>query len=57
MLEIFLVATGFAIGRLFGSPNNQIDQANDRAEHMRQLWVGAEEKAESWRRRYLNEEK
>ena len=56
MWEIFLVATGFAIGRLFGNINkdqDQIDQAYEKVEAMRQLWVDAEEKAESWKRRYL----
>jgi len=53
MWEIFLVAIGFAIGRLFGdNQQDQIDQAHKKTEHMRQLWVQAEEKAESWKRRY-----
>lgn len=57
MWEAFLIAMGFAIGKLFNSSNHQqdqIDQAYEKSEHMRQLWVQAEEKAESWKRRYLS---
>lgn len=57
MWEIFLVAVGFAIGRLLGSTNKDqdgIDHANERTEAMRQLWIDAEEKSETWKRRYLN---
>jgi hypothetical protein len=57
MWEIFLVALGFAIGRLLGTINKDqdgIDQANERAETIRQLWLDAEEKSETWKRRYLN---
>jgi vacuolar-type H+-ATPase subunit B/Vma2 len=31
-----------------------IDQAYKKRDHMKKMWIDAEEKAESWERRYLN---
>jgi len=31
-----------------------IDQAYEKRDHMKKMWLDAEEKAESWERRYYN---
>ena len=31
-----------------------IDQAYEKRDHMKRMWLDAEEKAESWERRYYN---
>ena len=53
MLEIFFVVLSFAIGRWMG-----IDQAsyrvNEERDNFKSLWLDAEEKAETWKRRYNN---
>jgi len=31
-----------------------IDQAYEKKDHMKKMWLDAEEKSESWERRYFN---
>jgi len=53
MLEIFFVVLSFAIGRWQG-----IEQAsyrvNKEQDDFKSSWLEAEEKAETWKRRYNN---
>lgn len=62
--NILILISGIAIGRaqIVNSSNvsqidhmqDLIDQAYEKRDHMKKMWLDAEEKAESWERRYSN---
>lgn len=68
MLEIFFIVLSFAVGRkmgMFQATNKDIteqtshmqdliDKAYEKRDAMKTAWLDAEEKAESWERRYWN---
>lgn len=68
MWELFLLVLAFAIGKAFGGMQaanidvsekisymqDLLDQECERTNHMKSLWLDAEEKAETWERRYLS---
>ena len=62
--NILILISGIAIGRaqIVNSSNvsqidhmqDLIDQAYEKRDHMKKMWLDAEEKAKSWERRYSN---
>lgn len=68
MWELFLLVLAFAIGRLFGNMHSVntdvsdrisymqdlLDQECERTNNMKSLWLDAEQRAETWERRYLS---
>jgi len=62
--NILIFMSGIAIGRAQGINKDivaqtsymqdLIDQAYEKRDHMKTMWLDAEEKAESWERRYYN---
>jgi hypothetical protein len=68
MLDVLTTIAAFVGGIWFGKAQaiNQditkqtsymqdlINQAYEKRDHMKQMWLDAEEKAESWERRYYN---
>lgn len=68
MLELFFVVLSFVVGMSIGKAKavnvdivNQtshmqdlIDQAYEKRDAMKSAWLEAEEKAETWQRRYWN---
>jgi hypothetical protein len=53
MLEIFFVVLSFAIGRWMGIEQSK-DQVHEERDNFKSLWLDAEDKAETWKRRYNN---
>jgi hypothetical protein len=53
MLELFFIVLSFAVGRWMGidQANNQVHEERDK---FKSLWLDAEDKAETWKRRYNN---
>ena len=53
MLELFFIVLSFAVGRWMGidQANNQVHEELDK---FKSLWLDAEDKAETWKRRYNN---
>ena len=62
--NILIFMSGIAVGRAQGVNKDivsqtaymqdLIDQAYEKRDHMKRMWLDAEEKAESWERRYYN---
>ena len=62
--NILIFISGIAVGRVQGinkdivaqtsHMQDLIDQAYEKRDHMKRMWLDAEEKAESWERRYYN---
>ena len=62
--NILIFMSGIAVGRAQGVNKDivsqtaymqdLIDQAYEKRDHMKKMWLDAEEKAESWERRYYN---
>jgi len=53
MLEVFFVVLSFAIGRWMGIEQSK-DQVHEERDNFKSLWLDAEDKAETWKRRYDN---
>jgi hypothetical protein len=53
MLEVFFVVLSFAIGRWMGIEQSK-DQVHEERDNFKSLWLDAEDKAETWKRRYNN---
>ncbi len=53
MLEIFFIVLSFAIGRWMGIEQSK-DQVHEERDNFKSLWLDAEDKAETWKRRYNN---
>lgn len=53
MLEIFFIVLSFAIGRWMGIEQSK-DQVHEERDNFKSLWLDAEDKAETWKRRYEN---
>jgi len=53
MLELFFVVLSFAIGRWMGIEQSK-DQVHEERDNFKSLWLDAEDKAETWKRRYEN---
>lgn len=53
MLEIFFVVLSFAIGRWMGMGQAR-HIVNEEKDNFKSLWLDAEDKAETWKRRYNN---
>ena len=53
MLEVFFVVLSFAIGRWMGIEQSK-DQVHEERDNFKSLWLDAEDKAETWKRRYEN---
>ena len=62
--NILIFISGITVGRVQGinkdivaqtsHMQDLIDQAYEKRDHMKRMWLDAEEKAESWERRYYN---
>jgi len=53
MLELFFVVLSFLIGRWMGMEQVR-GQVHEQRDKFKSLWLDAEEKAETWERRYNN---
>ena len=53
MVETFVIVLAFAIGRWFGMDQEK-SRAYEERDNFKSLWLDAEDKAETWKRRYEN---
>ena len=53
MVETFVIVLTFAIGRWFGMDQEK-SRAYEERDNFKSLWLDAEDKAETWKRRYEN---
>jgi hypothetical protein len=53
MLELFFVILSFAVGRKMGMSQG-VSEAYEARDAMKSMWLDAEDKAETWKRRYEN---
>ncbi len=53
MLETFFIVLSFAIGRWMGIEQSK-NKVNQERDNFKSSWLDAEDKAETWKRRYEN---